>query len=561
MNQFCRICLEQFEILADDFNFYEKVSPAFNGQKYLIPPPDLCSECLLKNLLLWRNERGLYARKYDLTGNPIISWFSPDKPQKIYKKDAWWSDGWDARSYGRDIDFTRPFFPQLKELIQVVPWLDLLVDKTYNSDYANFCNNIKDCYLIYASNNDQDCYYVSYLWGCTDCVDCLQGFDSELCYGCIDISKCYNCLYSRNCVNCTDCKFCENCQGCSDCFGCVNLVGKNHYYMNQALSKEAYEEKMSQIRLDSYSQVKQVKEYFAAHRLKHPMRATRIIQCENCTGDFLKNSKNSFECFDTSGAEDCERIWLGSGPIKDSQDIAGTEQAELCYACVAAGCPVTSMAFCSYVWNGGHKVFYSVLSPGSRNCFGCAGLHKGRYSILNKEYSKEEYEIMAAKLVGHMKETGEWGKFMPPELSPFGYNETLANDFFPLSREQAQKEGFNWSNYEPPHPQVGETKPASELPDSIKNVNDDALNWIIKCEITGKPFKLTAQELKYYRRQNIPLPRRHPDERHRERMAFRNSPKLYNRVCAKTGVPIKTTYPPDRPEIIWSEEAYLKEFY
>ena len=30
---------------------------------------------------------------------------------------------------------------------------------------------------------------------------------------------------------------------------------------------------------------------------------------------------------------------------------------------------------------------------------------------------------------------GEWGEFFPASLSPFGYNETVANEYYPLSRD------------------------------------------------------------------------------------------------------------------------------
>ena len=29
--------------------------------------------------------------------------------------------------------------------------------------------------------------------------------------------------------------------------------------------------------------------------------------------------------------------------------------------------------------------------------------------------------------------TGEWGEFFPSSLSPFGYNETVAQEYFPLT--------------------------------------------------------------------------------------------------------------------------------
>jgi len=35
-----------------------------------------------------------------------------------------------------------------------------------------------------------------------------------------------------------------------------------------------------------------------------------------------------------------------------------------------------------------------------------------------------------------MMKTGEWGEFFPASLSPFGYNETVAQEYFPLSREE-----------------------------------------------------------------------------------------------------------------------------
>ena len=44
-------------------------------------------------------------------------------------------------------------------------------------------------------------------------------------------------------------------------------------------------------------------------------------------------------------------------------------------------------------------------------------------------------------------------------LSPFGYNETIAQDYFPLTREEALAKGFNWSDYEAPSPQVTKTIP------------------------------------------------------------------------------------------------------
>ena len=38
----CQHCQRGFEIAERDLKFYEKISPVFNGKKYMIPEPVLC---------------------------------------------------------------------------------------------------------------------------------------------------------------------------------------------------------------------------------------------------------------------------------------------------------------------------------------------------------------------------------------------------------------------------------------------------------------------------------------------------------------------------------------
>lgn len=117
-------------------------------------------------------------------------------------------------------------------------------------------------------------------------------------------------------------------------------------------------------------------------------------------------------------------------------------------------------------------------------------------------------------------------------MSPFGYNETVAQEYFPLEKEEALRNGiFNWSDYEAPFPRVEKIIPASKLPDSIESIPDDILNWAIECEVTKKPFRIIRQELEFYRKHSLPIPRRHPDVRHMDRMKMRNPRKLYERLC------------------------------
>ena len=86
---------------------------------------------------------------------------------------------------------------------------------------------------------------------------------------------------------------------------------------------------------------------------------------------------------------------------------------------------------------------------------------------------------------------------------------------------------FNWEDYEAPFPKVEKIIPANALPNNIKDIPDDILNRAIECEVSKKPFRIIPQELKFYRKHNLPIPRRHPDIRHGDRIALRNERKLY----------------------------------
>lgn len=59
----CQKCKKDFIIEPDDFGFYEKIK---------VPPPTFCSECRMIRRMTWRNERSLFKRTCDYTGNSIL---------------------------------------------------------------------------------------------------------------------------------------------------------------------------------------------------------------------------------------------------------------------------------------------------------------------------------------------------------------------------------------------------------------------------------------------------------------------------------------------------------
>ena len=68
---------------------------------------------------------------------------------KVYSQEIWWSDKWDGRDYGRDFDFSRPFFDQFQELRLSTPRMSLLNSNGENSEYCNLTTDNKNCYLVF----------------------------------------------------------------------------------------------------------------------------------------------------------------------------------------------------------------------------------------------------------------------------------------------------------------------------------------------------------------------------------------------------------------------------
>jgi hypothetical protein len=221
-------------------------------------------------------------------------------------------------------------------------------------------------------------------------------------------------------------------------------------------------------------------------------------------------------------------------------------------------------------WNNEDSLYVDECFN-SKNLFGCIGLKHRKYCILNKQYSAEQYEVLVPAIIEHMRKTGEWGEFFPGAGSQFAYNETIAHDEFPLSKENTENAGWRWAELSTEEPAVSRVIAASQLPDSIDDIPDpssavlakesDIVNWAVKCEATGKLFRIIHLELDFYRSRGLPIPRRSPEQRYRERLTLRNPRRLWNRECTKCQKQMATSYSPERSERVYCEECYLKEVY
>lgn len=513
--------------------------------------------------------------------------YPPDTPFKVYDQEIWWSDKWDPLEYGRPFDFNRPFFEQFRKLQLEVPRVALVNKQSENCDYTNHAGKNRNCYMSAVTFGCEDIYYSDWIIDhCKDCVDCSYLFEGcELCYETYYAWASYKAIYCDFIKNCSDVWFCYDCFGTKNCFLCWNLRNKQYCIRNKQYTKEAYEEEMKKIFPLSYEKLKELhQEYITAKKTKAIHAPTYRVQAENSSGDLFSQTKNCFHSYDCIKTEDVRYVY-DSIEMRDSMDCYHVGlPGELMYECHAISNGY-NLKFCHFCYDN-VNLTYCDCCQNSRNLFGCVSLKHNEYCILNKQYTKEEYEDLVPKIIQHMgweslrahsasaqaergssfarpseAEPIEWGEFFSIQFAPFAYNQSRAQEYYPLTKEEAERKGIRWSDYEQPLPTVQKTIQAAELPQVVQDVSDSILDAAIVCEISGKPFKLVKQELQFYRTVGLPVPRRHPNQRYLDRMAQRNPRKLWQRTCQKCRASIETSYPPDQQVIVYCEKCYWEVVY
>lgn len=537
----CAVCELSFEITDEALSFYNRISPIFEGEKMQMQPPTLCPECRQRRRIVWRNERFLYHAVCFLCRKKIITLYPPTRKFPVLCQECFWSDRWDAQSFGRAFNFNRPFFNQFAELYAAVPQLSIFQAQCINSEYTlnNFHN--KNCYMLSGADYNEDCMYGLNTQRSKDCVDHILLYDSQLCYGCLWSANMYNCVGCQDCENCSDSWFLFDCKGCSSCALSANLRNKQYVLYNEQLTKEEYERRLKKIMQEIFQNPFWLFENLERVREKAIQRATTIINGENVSGNYIRNSKNSHDVFDAEDLEDC-RFCYYALDIKDCGDASCIAWGELMYDSISMG-KVENVLFSSSIIES-HNVYYSRCVWNSADIFGSTSIkNHQQYLILNKKYTREEYQMMVQKIIEHMKKTGEWGEFFPPQLSPFEYNRSMAIDHMPLTKDEALERGFRWYDEE-------ET--------SSKSAVDKSLPLCVNC---GKNFRIIQQEIDFYKKKGIPEPHLCWPCRVQRLIKQRRFYQLFNSSCTKCGMKIKSAIPPGGKNTIYCEKCYLESVY
>ena len=546
----CQNCKADFTIEPDDFGFYEKMH---------VPAPTFCSDCRHQRRLAIRNERVFYYRTCDSCDQKIISYYHPNKKQVVWCPSCWWSDKLDPFVCGRDFDFNRPFFEQFQEMYKEVPTLSLDIVNCKNSDYVSYCGDDNYCYFDIAGERNEYCYYCKFVKYSKDCLDCSFVYNSELNYECVNCHKIYGSSFLNKCQDCTNCNFTIDSRGCTDCFGCWNLRNKSYHIFNKPYTREEYNKIVSGFNKKSYAWLEDFKKEFKDKSKEAIVKFATLINSPNCTGDDLFNCKNVKESFDVSNAENSK--WLFDVlDAKECYDINFSLYKPSFNVELISTLNLGNSGYC----NASHycnDIWYSDKCNNSSDLFGCIAVNKKKFCIFNKQYSKEQFFVLKNKILEHMEKTGEWGQFFPIGTSNFGYNETVAQEYFPLSKEECNKQSITWWD-ESASTYGKETLKEGEIPNNIDDVGDEIISEIFICSCK-RNFKIVSYELNLYRKLGLPIPRKCPTCRHEERNKTAGVRSLWYRKCMNIGCKneFETSYSPERPEILYCESCYKQEVY
>src|SRR5665647_1715273 len=167
----CQSCKKDFIIEPNDFGFYEKMQ---------VPPPTFCPDCRFQRRLLFRNNRVFYRRECALCKKSLLSVYNKERPYIIYCRDCWYSDKWNPTDYGREYDFSIPFFSQFCSLKSKVPKNNLHQTNFISSEYCNYGLDFKECYLLFGGNQNERVWFGNQIFDSRDSLDIAFSEKTEL---------------------------------------------------------------------------------------------------------------------------------------------------------------------------------------------------------------------------------------------------------------------------------------------------------------------------------------------------------------------------------------------
>ena len=153
--------------------------------------------------------------------------------------------------------------------------------------------------------------------------------------------------------------------------------------------------------------------------------------------------------------------------------------------------------YCSILAVWSSNIYYSYFLENCSFCIGCVWLKNKQYCILNKQYTKEQWEILADKIFTQMESDWILWDFFPGNINPYYFNDTIAEMLWDFTKEEVESKWYLWRDEEI----------KVDIPEWVDIISTEQLNdyqwyspsgeWRINPEILQKVIKDDAWD--YYR--------------------------------------------------------------
>lgn len=473
--------------------------------------------------------------KHPETGAPVLSYVHPASGIKVLPDKEWFD-----RDFSRiclEPSFTRSFFEQFRELqLQVPVNATRNVKEPENSIAVLSIGDVNSFFS--AASSTRNCCYINDCVAAEDCVECSGCEHPRECYRVSHSQRMFRCFFANECMDCQSSWFIFDCRNCEFVFGGSNLRNKKYVWWNEQLTKEEWEKRFAEAKTGSYvwlEGVRQKYDQMISEQAVWPENFNSqvddksigeyMLRCTNCRYSFFGlDSRDNYYAF---GFYNANQNMFATSIVGDNNYQSGTngETANSKFSASLMRCD---------------DVEYSSNCYDCTHCFGCVGLRRKSFCILNKQYAEDEYWRALDELKCAMLDRGEYGRPLPtaftfayfPESGPAYYLAAEMEDWdkIGMPKFEASAEGaFGELRTDKP------LRQQSDLPDDISDIGDDWLGTPIMDPVEKRPYTLLKPELEFYKRMKLAAPRGHFTSRMRNLSWMQNGGLMHKEACTNCG--------------------------
>jgi hypothetical protein len=341
----------------------------------------------------------------------------------------------------RPYDFSLEFFENLANLSRDIPVASRFIDaNSTDADHAASVWMSNKVYLsILAIDSCENILYTFYVQDhVSNVLNSVMVWDHcDNVYFSSGIIKSYNILYSRFITDSANIWFSTDLIWCSECIFCDGLQNQSYCIANKVYEREIY--------FREKAKILRMKSDFLKFYQKLPKKGSNFgskdIRGKFCI--YSESVENGFFSYHVKDGRNIFFVWDKDGRKNVYDTICSDQQWEGgLYGCINLGTASNCYLSDSFI---GHSLYYCYNCQSCSFCLDCIGLKNQSYCILNQQYTKEEWEVLAEQIFASMERDGTLGEFFPATINPFYFNDTLAyliDDSFTKSEVEAL--GYLW---------------------------------------------------------------------------------------------------------------------